>query len=130
MKKLIAAITVLLVLLLASSSCNYKGNYDDGYDDGYADGYTDGCFDGRIKGYEDGIAKAQKHLAFAIDDDLSELGYKIEREYGMHPEDALMILSNYADVPDEASEDEVDDAIWAIYRYYYESLKVIDGIED
>ena len=41
-----------------------------------------------------------------------------------------MILSNYADVPDEVTEEELNKAIWAIYSYYYESREIMNAIED
>ena len=92
------------------------------YDSGYEEGYENGFYDG--------IAEAQHDIAFYVEDDLSSLGWDIEDEYGIHPEKAVQILSNYADVPDEVDEDELNDAIWAIYRYYHDSQEVINGIED
>lgn len=124
MKKFIA-ILLTLALLCSLPACELRG-----YDEGYEEGYNDGRFDGRCDGYADGIEEAQSFLAFIIEDDLSMLGWEIEETYGVHPEDALLILSNYADVPDEVTEEELHAAIWAIYRYYYKSHEVIDGIKD
>lgn len=125
MKRFIA-ILASFALTICLSSCSFRGSYDDGYEDGYDDGYYAG-FD---YGYYEGIAEAQHDIASYVDDDLSSLGWDIEEEYGLHPEDALQILSNYADVPDEVTEEELNNAIWAIYRYYYKSHEVINGIED
>jgi hypothetical protein len=125
MKRFIA-ILVLLSVTICLCSCDYRGIYDEAYEDGYEDGH----YAGQCDGYYDGIERAKEYIAFVVDDDLSSLAWDIEAEYGLHPEDALQILSNYADVPDEVDEEELKDAIWAIYRYYYDSHKVINDIED
>lgn len=125
MKKLIAALAILVSVLCVLSSCRIEN-----YDDGYAEGYDDGYFEGFDFGYYEGIAEAQSFIEFVVDDDLSALARNIESEYGLHPEDALQILSNYADVPDEVDETELNQAIWAIYSYYHKSQEIIDGIED
>ena len=121
MKRLIAILAAIFLVMCSLSSCRVEG-YDTGYDDGYDAGYD--------YGYTKGIEEAQQFLEIVVDDDLSSLGWDIEDQYGLHPEDALMILSNYADVPDEVDEEDLNAAIWAIYRYYYESNKIINSIED
>lgn len=125
MNRLIAIIASTALVVCFLSGCRIEG-YDTGYDDGYDDGYEAGC----DYGYTKGIEKAQRFLAFAVDDDLSSLGLDIEDKYGLHPEDALQILSNYADASADVDEEELHDAIWAIYRYYYDSNKVVNSIED
>lgn len=124
MKRFITFLASFAIVICSLSSCRIEG-YDTGYDDGYDDGYDIG-FD---YGYAKGIAEAQQFLAFIVDDDLRCLGRDLEDQYGIHPEEAVQILSNYADVPDEVSEEELHNAIWAIYRYYYRSHEVINGIE-
>ena len=116
MKKL-AVILSALILVLCLSACNIET-----YEDGYADGYTDG--------YYEGVAEALHDIAFYVEDDLWSLACDIEDEYGMSPEDAIIILSNYADVPDEVTEEELNKAIWVLYRYYYKSHEIINDIED
>lgn len=104
--------------ILTSCDTKTKQKYDDSYYEGFEVGY-----------YE-GIAEAQHFLAFVIDDDLSNIARAIEDEYGMHPEDALMILSNYVDVPDEVNQEDIPKAIWVIYSYYNKSNELINSIED
>ena len=120
--KRFVAILVLLSVTICLCSCDYRGIYDEAYEDGH--------FDGQCDGYYDGIERAKEYIAFVVDDDLSSLARDLEDQYGIHPEEAVQILSNYADVPDEVSEEELHNAIWAIYRYYYRSNEVINGIED
>ena len=120
MKKFAATLTVLF-LVLYLSACNIE-TYEDGYEDGYANGYTEG--------YYEGIAEALDDISFYVEDDLWSLACDIEDEYGMSPDEAVMILSNYADVPDDVTEEEVNKAIWAIYRYYNKSHEIINSIED
>lgn len=140
MKRFIS-ILVFLSFAICLLSCSYKGTYEDGYADGYSDGYSDGKFDmqsvaddnilaGYDTGYFDGITEAQHDIAIRVEDELWSLAWDIEDEYGLLPEDALQILFNYADAPDDADEDEVTEAIWAIRRYYYASNEIINDIED
>ena len=125
MKKFIAMIAVITLVLFSLSACELEP-YEDDYDEGYSDGWEAG-FD---EGYYEGIAKAQHSIAFYVEDDLFYLERDIERKYGIHPEEAVQILSNFADVPDEVTEEEVYAAIWSIYLYYHASQEVINGIED
>ena len=113
-------------MVLCSLSACTQETYEDGYEDGYADGF----FEGQIDGYSEGIAEAQHDIAFMVEDDLSSLARDIEDEYGLFPEDALTILSNHADASNEVTKEELNNAIWAIYRYYHKSREVINGIED
>ena len=107
-------------------SCSYKGTYEDGYGDGYDDGH----YEGLCAGYDKGIEKAKEYLAFVVDDDLSELSRDIEDKYGIHPEKAVQILTNYADDPDSVSKEDLLRAIYAIDNYFNKSHQVINGIED
>ena len=124
--KRIISILAFLSFAICLLSCSYKGTYDDGYEEGYEDGE----YMGYEEGYYAGIAEAQQYIAFVVDDDLWCLGRSIEKECGIHPEEAVQILSNYADVPDEVTEEELYAAIWAIYQYYYDSYEIINSIED
>lgn len=120
MKKIIAMIALLMVSC-SLSSC-FATDYDYGYEDGYDEGY--------YAGYSEGGEDAQRWIASRVEDDLWSLDWDIEEEYGVNPWEAVEILSNYADVPDEVTEEELHQAIWAIYRYYHKSNEVINGIED
>ena len=134
----------MLILLCSLSACTQEA-----YEAGYEDGYSDGCSDAEIEmqsileeefldgydwgydeGYFEGIADAQHSIAIRVDDDLWSLSFDIKEKYGMHPEDAVTILTNYADDPEAIDVYELEKAIWAIRRYYYDSHKVIHGIED
>ena len=125
MKKYIAMIAVISLALFSLSACELEP-YEDDYDEGYSDGWEAG-FD---EGYCEGIAEAQHDIAFYVEDDLSSLAWDIKDEYGMLPEDAVWVLFNYTDVPDEVTEEELHKAILAIRRYYFASQEVVSGIED
>ena len=129
MKKFFTILAVIFVLVCCLSSCG-KSNYareqeakrESIYESGYETGYDDG--------YSEAMQKAPAEIESRVDDDIWDLCHEIEDEYGIHPEEAAMILSNYADVPDEVTEEELNNAIWAIYRYYYESREIMNAIED
>ena len=125
MKRLFVIIASIVLIMCSLSSCKIEG-YGSGYDDGYLDGRETGL----DYGYTKGIEEAQRFLAFAVDDDLSDLGRDIEDEYGIHPAEAVELLTNYADNSAEATKEELNNAIWAIYRYYYGLREVVNGIED
>ena len=108
MRKLVTIVGILLALC-SLPACN-ADTYDSGYEDGYYEGYNDG--------YYDGIAKAQTYIASLAEEDLSSLCRDIEKEYGVSPYEAVEILSNYADVPDEVSDESLHNAILAVYNYY------------
>ena len=124
MKKFFSIFAVLIIFCFLPSC--YAKTYDDGYAEGYEYGYDEGYY----VGYYDGAIDAQRMIASRVEDDLRSLGREIKDEYGMHPGNAVEVLSNYADVPDEVTEEELHQAIWAIYRYYYKTHDVIKGIED
>ena len=129
MKKHFSVVAVIAVIIFSLSSCG-KSTYvreqeakrEAIYDSGYETGYNDG--------YSDAMQKAPVRIESRVDDDIWDLCHEIEEEYGIHPDEAAMILSNYADVPDEVTEEELNKAIWAIYRYYYESREIMNAIED
>ena len=103
-------------------------SYFVGFDNGYYEGFDDGYCVGFDDGYSDGIAEAQCDIASYVDD-FSSLSWDILEEYGMNPYEAVEILSNYADVPDEVNKEDVNIAIWAIYSYYIGSEEIISSIE-
>lgn len=116
----VPTVICIFLALFCLTSCDTQPGQK--YDDSYYEGFE--------AGYYEGIAEAQHFLAFVIDDDLSDISRAIEDEYGMHPEDALMILSNYADVPDEVNQEDVPKAIWVIHSYYNKANELINSIED
>lgn len=122
MKKFTSVLAVLAVLIIFYLTSCGEGTYEDGYKVGYGNGYGEG--------YYEGIAEAQSSIAFYVEDELIALKRDIEDEYGMHPGEAVEVLTNYADVPDEVTEEDLKKAIWSLYRYYYDSHNVINGIED
>lgn len=131
------SVLVIFSFAICLLSCSYRGTYDDGYADGYSNAESEMQYlmeeeflDGYDIGYDDGIAEAQHDIAFLVEDDLWSIACDIEAEYGLHPEEAVQILSNYADVPDEVDEAELQAAILAIYHYYYDSNEIINDIED
>mgnify|MGYP006923190534 CR=1 FL=1 len=125
MKRFFSVIS-LFVFSFCLISCSYRETYDDGYEEGYADGY----YEGQCAGYYEGIDEAKRYIAFVLDDDLSSLSDKIEADYGLSTYDALNILSNYYDVPEEVTEEELNLAILVICLYCYDFDEVINGIED
>ena len=117
------AIAFCICLCMVLSACkaeqrDYVSDYDDEYYNGYEDGYSEA------------MQEAPGRIDSRVEFDIWDLCDEIEDEYGIHPEDAANILSIYADVPDEVTEEELYTAIWAIYRYYHGSSKIMNGIED
>ena len=128
MKKLFIVIAVIAIIF-SLSSCG-KSTYareqeakkEAIYESGYEAGYNDGYFDAMLE--------APERIECYVDDDIQDLCFEIKHKYGIYPEEAAMILSNYADVPDEVTEEELSKAIWAIYSYYFESYEIMNEIED
>ena len=92
------------------------------YDRGYETGYKEG--------YRAALSDAPERIEFYVEEDIWTLCNDIEDVYGIHPEEAAQILSNYADDPDAVAKEELNKAIWAIYRYYYDSREIMNEIED
>lgn len=111
-----------VISVVSSCSEHNEVKHNDPYYEGYSDGYDEG--------YYDGIGITQESIESLIESDLWFLSHDIEDEYGLHPEDALNVLTNYIDVPDEVDELELVNAIYAIRRYYHKSNEVINNIED
>lgn len=122
-------VVAVIVIIFSLSSCG-KSTYareqetkrETIYDSGYEAGYNDGYFEA--------MQKAPRKIESLVEDDIWDICYEIKSEYGIYPEEAAMILCNYADVPDEVTEEELNKAIWAMYKYYYESHEVMNEIED
>ena len=124
MRKITLFTTILLSSLIIFSACgqnNRQHSYNNEYHDCYEDGFADG--------YEDGIAYAQQHLSSAIESDIDDICWEIEDNFGIYPEDAAQILVNYIDNSAEATEEEVQNAVMALYRYYFNSQTIINQID-
>ena len=130
MKKVFAILAAFVILICCLTSCGGRSIYameqeakeEAIYDRGYEAGYKEG--------YSAALSEAPERIEFYVDEDIWDLCNDIEDVYGIHPEEAVQILSNYADVPDEVDEAELSKAIWAIYRYYYDSREIMNEIED
>ena len=113
MKKVLI-IALCALWCYALTACETEDSYQDGYDDGRYDGYGDGYLDGL------------DDLSGFAETCLSEVGYDIEKERGMHPEKAIQTLENYA-IGEPIEEEELRNAIWTIRQYYHD---VYDAIHD
>lgn len=140
MKQYTALFIAFSFLLCSLTACTGK-SYEDGYTDGYSEAkaemdflleeeFLDGYDFGYEDGYHEGIDRAQSSIESQLDDELWSLAHDIEDKYGIHPEEAVQILSMYADVPEEVTEEDLIAAIWAIYRYYYASNEAVGEIDD
>lgn len=138
MKRFISFL-VLFSIAVCLLSCSYRGSYEDGYAAGYTDGYSDaesemrylaeeefsdGYDIGRDDGYDIGYDDGESEMIASLEYEIGSLAWDIADLYGIHPAEAVEILTNYADVPEEVDEEELLNSIQAIYHYYYSS-KVI-----
>ena len=121
MKQRILIITILLLLLLCFPSCKKsihareeeakrEAAYNDGYEVGYVEGYVEGKSDAKSN----------------FEDEALRVSWNVEDENGMSPDDALQILTNYAD-GEPITEEKLHQAIWAINQYYW---RMNDAIHD
>lgn len=79
--------------------------------------------------YREGILKAQEQIASLVEIELWDLEFDIDDDWGISPEEAIQILTNYAD-GEPISEAELNKAIWAIRKYYYGVNEIVNGIDD
>jgi flagellar biosynthesis/type III secretory pathway protein FliH len=87
----------------------------------YKNGYNDGYNEGRWEGIED--------AQFYTEDDLFRLSCKIEDEHGINPEEAINLLTNYAN-GEPVSEKDLMNAIWALSQFYWGTYDIINDMED
>ena len=113
---------IMIIIGIAGTIQEFSEPWRADVDDSYYERYDEG--------YHDGVAMAQQYIATITDFELSDMEQDIEKQYGMNPYEAVELLTNYADSPDEATKEEVNNAIWAVYRYYFCSQEVINKIED
>ena len=96
-----------------------EANYE-GYEEGYYFGYEDGVYDG--------IEEARGDLTKEALDKYQELEYQASRKYGLHPDEAIIVLEDYLD-GEYVSDYELEMAIKSIAYLYYNTVGVIKDIE-
>lgn len=79
--------------------------------------------------YREGISAAQEEIANLIEIEMWDLDYDIEEKWGMSVEEAIDILTDYAEGTSSSSR-QINKAIWAIRYYYVNSTDIINGIDD
>lgn len=92
--------------------------------------YDTGYEKGLEEGYRRGISEALEKIEDYVTDDLFQLESDVNREYGMYPEEAAQILTNYSDDSSAISEDDLYTAIWAIRSYYYGAYDIVNDIDE
>lgn len=140
MKKVIVIAVVSLLAIAGAIYLDFTSDpqnhekemrtYDTGYEDGISIGKEIGYDEGYDEGYFDGMQKAPGKIESRVYDDIWDLCKEIEDKYGIHPEEAIQILANYADDTEAINAEELNRAIWVIFRYYHDSNKIMNGIED
>ena len=128
MKKFFFTIIAISIAICCLSSCG-KSDYarereaesESVYEKGYETGYDEG--------YREGVSEAQDQIASCVDDDLWSLEHDIENEWGMDPETAIRILTNYAD-GEPISETDLNKAIWAVWEYYKGVNDIANDVDD
>ena len=121
MKKSFAVFFIFVIIICCTTSCKGRSIYAM---------ERDAKREALEVKYREGIAEAQEQIASLVEVEMWDLEFDIEDEYGIYPEEAMQILTNYADDADDISEDDLCTAIWAIRRYYYGSIDIVCGIDD
>lgn len=103
--------------------------YDEGYDYGYTAGYEWGYDEGRDEGYNEAMRDAPEKVKNYVENDVWDLDSDINREWGMYPEDAVQVLTNYLD-GEPITEEQLNNAIWAIHQYYNGMAEIVSDIDD
>lgn len=80
------------------------------------------------RGYEAGKEEGKFEAQDAFEQTAQDLAWDTRILYGIEPEEAMWILTNYAD-GEPVSKKELNDAIWAIHHYYCEMQEAIDDID-
>ena len=123
---------ILLASCLLLCGCS-KSDFDDGYEKGYKNGYNQAESE-FSSNYRDilfeGAYEAKDDFAMAV---ASEYGYEIVRgistKYGLHPEEAIMILNDFQNGEHVTAED-LRLAIDVVTEFYYTLDSFIYDIED
>ncbi len=79
--------------------------------------------------YREGVSEAQEQIASLVETEMWDLEFDIGDKWGMTAEEAIQILTTYAD-GEPVSESKVNKAIWAISQYYRGVNEIANGIDD
>lgn len=115
MKKILI-VAMCIALCFSLTACESEDSYQDGYDDG------------RYEGYGDGYTEALDDVCDFAENSLSDACYDIEEEMGMHPEEAIQTLTNYA-IGEPVAEENLLNAIWVIEKYYNDVRDVVHDLD-
>jgi hypothetical protein len=118
MKKIFKRISMsalCVILCLGFSSCGEKhyGNYNDSY----------------IDGYNEGVTEAQDMISGYAEECFNNIDSENKKERGISTEDAVQILTRYAD-GEPITEAELHDAIWSIHKFYYDAWDIVFELDD
>lgn len=109
--KIMLSVALCIVAIFVFVACvetkQSYGDYHDGYVDGYADGTNEATH--QISGYLEG-----RFNDVGNDNDIEE---------------AIQVLTNYAD-GEPISEHELQEAIWSIRNFYYDTCDIVFDIDD
>lgn len=120
MKKILATVLAFIILLCCLASCKGRSIYAM---------EQDARIEALEEKYHEGVSNAQEHIASLVDIEMMDLEFDIDDKWGMTAEEAIQILTNYAD-GEPISEKEVNKAIWAISQYYHGVNDITNGIDD
>jgi hypothetical protein len=114
MKKFIL-VTMFALLCFTLSACfqvdNHKEEYPGDYHDWYLEGYSDGYYEG------------QEDLGSYADYCFDEICWDRDIEYAL----AILILHTEGE---HFTEEEIEDAIWAVEYFYEDVLDMVTDIEN
>lgn len=123
MKKLFTLILSIIFITLCLFACKnseyakeQEAKQEAIYNKGHKAGYEEG--------YWAGIKEAQEYFGLTEE----EIARYADDLHGLSPEEAVMILDNYAD-GEPISKQDVYKAIWTIRRYYYDMQEAIHDID-
>ena len=122
MKKL--SFVICAILCLSLSSCErsiYAMEQDAKREAAYNEGYDFGYEEGRIEGFSD--------AQFWLEEDLNDISSDIETKYGISPDEAIEMLTLYAD-GEYVPRDELRKASLAVSQFYLKSQNAIRDTED
>lgn len=75
--------------------------------------------------YKQALEDAKEHLHNSLDD----ISYYAEKDWGYCTEDALNIISRYAD-GESFPKEKIQKALWAIYSSYWDIRDAINNLDD
>lgn len=78
-------------------------------------------------GYSQALRAAPQMVEERLLYDLWYISSQIDKEYGVDLEDALRVITNYAE-GEPISQDELKNAIWALYEYHRDSYDLFEEI--